>query len=435
MDREYYQSLSEAYQQVDEGKLSKFLRNLTIKPRGGGRLPDGRLPGGRGRTDVEPVEVRDVTPPPRQLNPGRENPGQQTVDTTAQTVPGSQRTRQVDSQGNPVPRRIPNSVRNAAGVTAAGGGLYAASQNNSGLGTTPKNTQPGGAGDAPGGDAPGGDGRDGDAATTPGTASTTPRTPGAAATTPSVTAGTPSGQQASAARPAKRSDRLAQALKATQDQITSDRQKAGEKIDTVKKPGALQSKIGTDFSDVTTESYAETIAKSTAKMGKGLLNTAKDGANAVNKAINTATGRKMKEDLDGFMDELMETPKGELNLSPEAKVVKRNLRDGDDATPAATARRQFRSAAMRGVKKPKPVGKTNRKETRMPGEQLKDMQEGLPEPKVNYLKDMDPYDPRRGIRHLAPASPLPPADMRPGLPDMRLKKASKVKKPGNVKKA
>ena len=49
--------------------------------------------------------------------------------------------------------------------------------------------------------------------------------------------------------------------------------------------------------------------------------------------------------------------------------------------------------------------------------------EGLPNPKVNYLKDMDPYDTRRQIRQLAPGSPLPPADTRPGLPDMRLKKA------------
>ena len=47
--------------------------------------------------------------------------------------------------------------------------------------------------------------------------------------------------------------------------------------------------------------------------------------------------------------------------------------------------------------------------------------EGLPDPKVNYLKDMDPYDRRRQIRQLAPGSPLPPPT--PGLPDMRLRKA------------
>ena len=48
--------------------------------------------------------------------------------------------------------------------------------------------------------------------------------------------------------------------------------------------------------------------------------------------------------------------------------------------------------------------------------------EGHPEPKVNYLKDMDVYDTRRQIRQLAPGSPLPPASTRPGLPDMRLKR-------------
>ena len=87
-------------------------------------------------------------------------------------------------------------------------------------------------------------------------------------------------------------------------------------------------------------------------------------------------GIRREDILDGLMDDLMETPKGDKDLSVEAKVVKRNLRDGDDATPAATARRQFRRAALRGVKKPKPV-KSPRKETRMPGEQLKDMSENL----------------------------------------------------------
>ena len=53
--------------------------------------------------------------------------------------------------------------------------------------------------------------------------------------------------------------------------------------------------------------------------------------------------------------------------------------------------------------------------------ELEQLDEGHPEPKVNYLKDMDPYDRRRGIRQLAPGSPLPPPT--PGLPDMRLKKA------------
>lgn len=47
--------------------------------------------------------------------------------------------------------------------------------------------------------------------------------------------------------------------------------------------------------------------------------------------------------------------------------------------------------------------------------------EGHPEPKVNYLKDMDPYDRRRGIHQHAPGTPLPTPV--PGLPDMRLKRA------------
>ena len=40
------------------------------------------------------------------------------------------------------------------------------------------------------------------------------------------------------------------------------------------------------------EGYADAIAKSTAKFGKGALDTAKKSAGAVNKAINTAVGRK-----------------------------------------------------------------------------------------------------------------------------------------------
>ena len=63
------------------------------------------------------------------------------------------------------------------------------------------------------------------------------------------------------------------------------------------------------------------------------------------------------------------------------------------------------------------------------------MCEGLPEPKRNYLKDMDPYDPRRAPRDHAPGAPLPPADMRPGIPEFFRKAKKDVKKPGNVKKA
>jgi hypothetical protein len=54
--------------------------------------------------------------------------------------------------------------------------------------------------------------------------------------------------------------------------------------------------------------------------------------------------------------------------------------------------------------------------------------EAVGEPKVHYLKDMDPYDPRRAPRDHAPGSPLPPPSYRPGLPDMSLPKASKKTK-------
>lgn len=63
-----------------------------------------------------------------------------------------------------------------------------------------------------------------------------------------------------------------------------------------------------------------------------------------------------------------------------------------------------------------------------------EMNEGLPEPKVNYLKDMDPYDPRRARRQHAPGSPLPPPT--PGLPERMLNlKRAKVNKPNKIKKA
>lgn len=285
------------------------------------------------------------------------------------------------SQGNATPRNINPIVGGTALTGLAGAGIYQGLSNN--------NRPPAGSNNPPGAGTtdPSGGGEADKPQTQP---ATTPGTPGAAATTPSQTAGTPGGAPASAARPT-RGGGLAAALRDTQNAITAERKrKEGANYSgpsTVKKPSKMQSNIGTDFSDV----------------------------------------------AEGLMNHLLETPKGELHLSPEAKVVKRNLRDGDDATPAATARRQFRSAALRGVKKPKPIKKP-RQETRMPGEQLNDMHEGHPEPKVNYIKDMDPYDRRRAPRDHAPGSPLPPASLTPGLPPMKLAK-SKVKKPGNVKKA
>ena len=85
---------------------------------------------------------------------------------------------------------------------------------------------------------------------------------------------------------------------------------------------------------------------------------------------------RREDSLDGLMDELMETPKSEKDHTVTAKVIRRNARDGDEDLVGGQARRQFRSQALRGVKKPKPV-KSPRKETRMPGEQLKDMSENL----------------------------------------------------------
>ena len=48
------------------------------------------------------------------------------------------------------------------------------------------------------------------------------------------------------------------------------------------------------------EGYADAIAKSTAKFGKGAIDAAKNSSSAVNKAINTAVGRKdVNEGLSG----------------------------------------------------------------------------------------------------------------------------------------
>ena len=378
MDREYYQGLSEAYQQVQQVQLNergqqlRWLRNLlrgkgknidTPRPR-----PDVDVPRSRpGADDVIDVEVRDIT--------GRELPPAAGTrpEPIPQTRPDAGAPRNTGQQGVATPRNINPIVGGAALTGLAGAGIYSGIQNN------PHNNPPGATTPPPEGTTPPpAAAPPGTSSQNPGGTSSAPPTAAPSATTPTAGTGT-------------RRRGLADALKDTQNAITAERKrKEGANYSgpsTVKKPGRYQSNIGTDFSDV----------------------------------------------AEGLMDELMETPKGELNLSPEAKVVKRNLRDGDDATPAATARRQFRSAALRGVKKPKPIKKP-RQETRMPGEQLKDMQEGLPEPKVNYLKDMDPYDPRRSPRDHAPGSPLPPPSMRPGLPPMKLAK-SKVKKPKNVKKA
>jgi hypothetical protein len=282
----------------------------------------------------------------------------------------------------------------AIGTTVVGGGGYLAYKNRDKIGQAVDsflNDPPSGSSDSPGGsgDTPGGSG-DTPGGTTPGGSGDTPgTTPGGSGSTPNQP-----GRPGGSIRNRPPSDRLAATLRDTQNAITAQRKaKEGSNYSgpaTIKNPKKYQSNIGTDFSDLKTEE---------------------------------------------FFNQLMETPKSEKEHSVTAKVIRRNARDGEEDLLGGTARRQFRSAALRGMKKPKPIKKP-RQETRMPAKQLKDMQEGLPEPKVNYLKDMDPYDTRRQIRQLAPGSPLPPADTRPGLPDMRLKKAAKpIKKPNKVKKA
>ena len=139
--------------------------------------------------------------------------------------------------------------------------------------------------------------------------------------------------------------------------------------------------------------------------------------------------------------QMLEARKDEEGMSPDQKSIGRSIKAGMNPLTdhMAGATRQRLHLANRGKKKP--VARSNKKETRLPAQQLKAMQneqqalrdltdslfEGLPEPKVNYLKDMDPYDPRRAPRDHAPGSPLPPASLRPGIPDF-LKRASKDKK-------
>ena len=71
------------------------------------------------------------------------------------------------------------------------------------------------------------------------------------------------------------------------------------------------------------EGYADAIAKSTAKFGKGALDTAKKSAGAVNKAINTVTGRKgMKE---AVMNALMAD--GLVNNPISAEIMVEHMSD------------------------------------------------------------------------------------------------------------
>ena len=99
------------------------------------------------------------------------------------------------------------------------------------------------------------------------------------------------------------------------DHDDKDHDKKDDKDD--KKPAFLKKESA--FS----EGYGEAIAKSTAKFGKGALDTAKKSAGAVNKAINTATGRKgMKE---AVMNALMAD--GLVNNPVSAEIMVEHMSD------------------------------------------------------------------------------------------------------------
>ena len=121
---------------------------------------------------------------------------------------------------------------------------------------------------------------------------------------------------------------------------------------------------------------------------------------------------------------------GKYDGKPCAKqpgqTTKPYCRDADDRAAMSKDERDKRAAKKR-KEDPNPDRKGKAKIVTQDSfsnwHQELQLDEGLPDPKVNWKKDMDPYDPRKASRDHAPGSPLPPADTRPGLPDMRLKKA------------
>ena len=120
---------------------------------------------------------------------------------------------------------------------------------------------------------------------------------------------------------------------------------------------------------------------------------------------------------------------GKYDGKPCAKqpgqTTKPYCRDADDRAAMSKDERNKRAAKKR-AEDPNPnrqgAAKMVTQDSYSNWRQELQLDEGHPEPKVNYLKDMDVYDTRRQIRQLAPGSPLPPASTRPGLPDMRLKR-------------
>ena len=75
--------------------------------------------------------------------------------------------------------------------------------------------------------------------------------------------------------------------------------------------------------ELAAEGYADAIAKSTAKFGKGVVDTAKKSAGAVNKAINTATGRK--DVKEAIVNNLMAN--GLANNPVSAEIIAEHMSD------------------------------------------------------------------------------------------------------------
>lgn len=71
------------------------------------------------------------------------------------------------------------------------------------------------------------------------------------------------------------------------------------------------------------EGYGQAIAKSTADFGKGVVDTAKKSAGAVNKAINTATGRK--DVKEAIVNNLMAN--GLANNPVSAEIIAEHMSD------------------------------------------------------------------------------------------------------------
>lgn len=77
--------------------------------------------------------------------------------------------------------------------------------------------------------------------------------------------------------------------------------------------------------ELASEGYADAIAKSTAKFGKGALDTAKKSAAAVNKAINTATGRDKMSVKEAVIQSLIDD--GLANNLVSAEIMAEHMSD------------------------------------------------------------------------------------------------------------